>query len=1418
MSLERGCSYSIYEAPQVRDCLAGRWVALSGSSQVNVWTVYLANLLATTTPALDARVHHFNIDGVFTELIDVIIEDGEVIYRKVILNHNKVECEMWRSYNDQRARNCETWHRHNAHSVARDATQLPKAFNHINDPAVPRHMPRRTRITYFFAQFWDNVETAVKALEGNSNWNGADLTFVSSLGKWYVNAWYCRPYQWCSTRPEYMMMKGVTEKDLMKTLEHDMLSALDHLERFCTNGRASKLGCSIASMDYCPHMASGIWAKISMPLRRAMQARSTELFRFVDVFKLTRNIVDGCLGGHQPQLSNAWTWQVFLSNICMGRTVLSQGTFAVFDGTCRTEQAQQHCPNLGRDKGFHYLWECAVSSPCLMHAVVPPPELAWKHPTPGIVKVDFALGLSLLKRSSKMVVHSRPWQETSVLLATVLLGAMVACACSQTCSIQRKHHSDHELPSTCEQCEQTALLSREDTCEHDEFPNALEPKPWIVTPTDLAGTNEGPEKYTMDPDSEDEDVKFMGECEPGSASCVVTPGDRFMLGPACVAASLHVAASHFYSQGQLADFPFFDWGFTWVPWFLMLSGFLLTSAQQRLPREETSCQHMVRHLASIYPLYAVSVLLTYVHDRLLGLTLHKWVLVAQAWLLQAFMFDDPRRWSNKGLGLPRWIAEDALQAHCWLFSCLLVYWLAFKCSYQVVSNFTRVCSVLIAMSFLFLLPWLSVLLPWAFSVPSGLDWGHEHIYGKQRTTVDFAVVFLKFNPLCYIHVFWLGMLLSRLRELAMKSQEESPSSCVQFLLHALVPLGYLGLLTIFLSGPAAAWRLPARLSILLPLQAAVLIGFAGIPGYNAPLLARVARPINFIERYSFGIYVMQHLCFDIWPLESVASEYGLYFVFLFWVAVMMVHFVQIPALVAWITIQNADFLNGPRMVGYKHHFFWLLPTAVSGLLLLAMHFDFPGRTDVHNSRFVLPSVYRTSDGHIDLRLPMSEGLHREISDHASRISSDDTSAINDDDQSLINPSFVFSGGSLVIAVHHRSLDIQHSNKSRWIKANLSRRIVTVIEVTRHSRILMGSSSDAKAHGWDDILHTGKAPRIPSLRGWSGLRVNVSSLHPWKDLCIRQRYIEKNHTLVLHRVTGAEDPKLMQVGSESLLAFSSYPPLGTFDCGPDGGRSQMYLAASVVPDDVGATVVGGRLDCEVEGLATKNWIPFEHRGKLYMVYSIVPHVVKEVFRYRERRAVYPCGLSYYSNFPPLLRLQAQQPGVAVRGSAQALFVKDINRTKNLPTPHYLGFMHIVDSGTQRYAHFAYRFSPEPPFDIVQVSTQLELGVLSPQGGGSEFAFLSSAALRNQRICAATSGFENRGLCGTGVTMQHACEVKGCCWVEAKKACFEKVSEPAVIIAYSAGESDTRAMVITLARLDELFDGRPNVSSMNKVQPK
>lgn len=240
------------------------------------------------------------------------------------------------------------------------------------------------------------------------------------------------------------------------------------------------------------------------------------------------------------------------------------------------------------------------------------------------------------------------------------------------------------------------------------------------------------------------------------------------------------------------------------------------------------------------------------------------------------------------------------------------------------------------------------------------------------------------------------------------------------------------------------------------------------------------------------------------------------------------------------------------------------------------------------------------------------------------------------------------------------------------------------------------------------------------------------------------------------VTGPEDAKVLQYqndeGKKELgLAFNSYPPLGRHGCDKARTVSQMYLASGVNPLQPWSLSTGFRLRCGSDERAEKNWIPFDRKGKLHFVYSILPHVVVEAQEDGQ------CGHRHYSNFAPLVRLQAAQPGLAFRGSAQALLIDDPPATPNLPKPHYLAFLHVVDTKTHRYAHFAYRFAVEPPFDILQVSSQLPVRAAQTDDAGVGFAFVSGVAMRDRQV----------------------------------------------VISYAAGDRDPRALVMTLWRLDEMF---------------
>eukprot|EP00438_Fugacium_kawagutii_P028421 Skav221011 [mRNA] locus=scaffold2350:140627:146319:- [translate_table: standard] len=64
-------------------------------------------------------------------------------------------------------------------------------------------------------------------------------------------------------------------------------------------------------------------------------------------------------------------------------------------------------------------------------------------------------------------------------------------------------------------------------------------------------------------------------------------GDRFPLGLARFLAALHVVIFHLFAEGVTAGVYLYAWGFTWVPWFFMLSGFVLGNGHLCRPNKET---------------------------------------------------------------------------------------------------------------------------------------------------------------------------------------------------------------------------------------------------------------------------------------------------------------------------------------------------------------------------------------------------------------------------------------------------------------------------------------------------------------------------------------------------------------------------------------------------------------------------------------------------------------------------------------------------------------------------------------------------------------------------------------------------------------------------------------------------------------
>ena len=87
-------------------------------------------------------------------------------------------------------------------------------------------------------------------------------------------------------------------------------------------------------------------------------------------------------------------------------------------------------------------------------------------------------------------------------------------------------------------------------------------------------------------------------------------------------ASVHIVYGHMYQGGHLTQvspyqFKIAQFGYTWVPWFFMLSGFILTIAEtkrrKKTEKKTTIFSYIERRLKSIYPPYALGIRVLWIY-------------------------------------------------------------------------------------------------------------------------------------------------------------------------------------------------------------------------------------------------------------------------------------------------------------------------------------------------------------------------------------------------------------------------------------------------------------------------------------------------------------------------------------------------------------------------------------------------------------------------------------------------------------------------------------------------------------------------------------------------------------------------------------------------------------------------------------
>ena len=194
------------------------------------------------------------------------------------------------------------------------------------------------------------------------------------------------------------------------------------------------------------------------------------------------------------------------------------------------------------------------------------------------------------------------------------------------------------------------------------------------------------------------------------------------------------------------------------------------------------------------------------------------------------------------------------------------------------------------------------------------------------------MVFLKHPPLSYFPLFLFGMVLARWRDLlkAVRRGGAPPpplAAACAVCCQCGASLGYTGLLMVFMVEELQplAHKLSARLSVLMPLQALVLLGLSPLPPLPAPRAAGVTRPLSqplsrpppfrdpvelgfsaiarlggtTIGATSYCVYASQLAVWALWPVAELGPSLVAFFTFLLSLAYILGCLVATPCARLW---------------------------------------------------------------------------------------------------------------------------------------------------------------------------------------------------------------------------------------------------------------------------------------------------------------------------------------------------------------------------------------------------------------------------------------------------------------------------------------------------------------------------------------
>jgi len=225
-------------------------------------------------------------------------------------------------------------------------------------------------------------------------------------------------------------------------------------------------------------------------------------------------------------------------------------------------------------------------------------------------------------------------------------------------------------------------------------------------------------------------------------------------------ASLHIVAGHLQRFGRdyMTPVPFAEYGYTWVPWFMLLSAFILSwSAVNKKPRRNCPMwyEFVLLRIRGIYPLYIAGLIATSIAS-----TRHI----------------SPRRYIIDLLLLQSWYpgwTEGAIMPHTWFLSAITPCWMIHGFLFRRIGE----VSTKIILLFCALVTFLPIFI---FGVIQ--CWWCDHKTNQFNSIVDALVIMSKFHPLCYLPIYassiCIAHLLHRWKALQEGERMVQDESCI----------------------------------------------------------------------------------------------------------------------------------------------------------------------------------------------------------------------------------------------------------------------------------------------------------------------------------------------------------------------------------------------------------------------------------------------------------------------------------------------------------------------------------------------------------------------------------------------------------------------------------------------------------------